>query len=414
MVSTRSQGQEPIPESKISSTTKRDYDKRKRVDDAGSMTTPDIQAKKPKVQSASHGSKKNLSRTLAAVVIPTTNHHTSNVPSISPQHDASGYEANKNTTHSRENERETISQASGSQKESAGIEHSALSTETASSTPKKAKGLHTGGLPVETTAAGSVPALDTSTQPDNKPPNMRHKRFESEEATFNPFSSYPASPSRPVIDAQPTIQGAVSISSDDEAPDVVTKLSGQREARSVAAEATKTAEKQRAADKQRRRDRDSRLKSQAKISKIAAEKVRSKDALFDTSSEDGEGDDESSPHPSQGTWRIKDAALPALLPEDILAAEPTARMPTPPPKGEVVKATVNKRHRFLDQITQRPKDIGKVNIRIRVLEDRRAMLPPRISQDSQKLRESWLAGRLGPKGKVVVQRRKMRAGFVRR
>lgn len=412
MVSTRSQGQEPIQESKTSSATKRDYDKRKRVDDSGSMTTPDIQAKKPKVQSASHGSKKNIPRTLAAVVIPTTNHHTSNVPSIGPQHNGFGNEANKNTTHSRENERETRLQASGSQKESAGIEHSALPTETASSTPKAAKGLHAGELPAETTSAGGVPALDTSTQPDNKAPILKHKRFESEEATFKPFSSYPASPSRPVIDAQPTIQGAVSISSDDEAPEVVTKSSGQREARSVAAEATKTAERQRAADKQRRRDRDSRLKSQAKISKIAAAKVRSKEELFDTSSEDGEGDDESSPHPGQGTWRIKEA-LPALLPEEILAAEPTARMPTPPPKGEVAKATVNTRHRFLDQISRRPKDIGKGNIRIRVLEDRRAMLPPRISQDSQKLRESWLAGRLGPKGKVVVQRRKMRTGFVR-
>ncbi|KAI4262711.1 MAG: hypothetical protein L6R42_002115 [Xanthoria sp. 1 TBL-2021] len=444
MVSTRSQDQEPIQASKLSSAKEKNPEKRKRSDDVGSITTPNARAKKHKIEGTSRGSKKYISSTLAAVVIPTTNHHAANVPSFSSQHNGFGnYGASERKPHRaeqgrlrsssgqrgvadgagsstigvREDEKNTTSQASGSRKESAGIKQSASSKKTASSTPGKAKGLHTPELPTDTILAGGASALDTSAQPDNKPSNSRHKRFESEEATSKPFSSYPASPSRSVTDAQRTMQDAVSISSDDEAPEVVTKSSGQQEARSVAAEATKVAETQRAAEKQRRRDRDSRFKSQAKNSKVEAAKLKAKDECSDTSSEDDENDPKSSRHPhnpDQGTWTGRDA-LPALLPEEILAAEPTARMPTPPPKRDVVKATVNTRHRFFDQNSKPTKDLQKGNVRIRVLENRRAILPPKVSKDSQKLRESWLAGiRLGPKGKVVMERRKMGTGFVRR
>ncbi|KAI4270306.1 MAG: hypothetical protein L6R38_007168 [Xanthoria sp. 2 TBL-2021] len=443
MVSTRSQDHEPIQASKASSATEKNPEKRKRIDDIGSITTPNARAKKPKIEGTSRGSKKNISSTLAAVVIPTTNHHAANIPSISSQHNSFGNhgpserkphraeqgqlrpsgrhrrvadEAKNSTISIREDERDTRSQASGSRKESAGIRQSASSTKTASFTPRKAKGLHTPELPTDTIPAGGASAFDTSAQPDNKPPNSRHKRFESEEATSKPFSSYPASPSRSFIDAQRTTQDAVSVSSDDEAPEVVTKSSGQQEARSVAAKATKATETQQAAEKQRRRDRDSRFKSQAKNSKVEAAKLKAKEESSDTSSEDNEDDQKSSQHPhnpDQGIGKSRDT-LPTLLPEEILAAEPTARMPTPPPKRDVVKATVNTRHRFHDQNSKPPKDIQKGNVRIRVLEDRRAILPPKVSKDSQKLRESWLAGRLGPKGKVVMERRKLGIGFVRR
>lgn len=445
MVSTRSQDQEPIQASKLSSAKEKNPEKRKRSDDVGSITTPDARAKKHKIEGTSRGSKKSISSTLAAVVIPTTNHHAANVPTNSSQHNGFGnYGASERKLHRaeqgrlrsssgqrrvadgaensnigvREDKKNTTTlQASGSRKESAGIKQSVSSNKTASSTPRKAKELHTPELPTDTILAGGASALNTSAQPDNKPSNSRHKRFESEEATSKPFSSYPASPSRSVTDAQRTMQDGVSISSDDEAPDVVTKSSGQQEARLVAAEATKAVETQRAAEKQRRRDRDSRFKSQAKNSKVEAAKLKAKEECSDTSSEDDEDDPKSSRHPhnpDQGTWTGRDA-LPALLPEEILAAEPTARMPTPPPKRDVVKATVNTRHRFFDQNSKPTKDLQKGNVRIRVLENRRAILPPKVSKDSQKLRESWLAGiRLGPKGKVVMERRKMGTGFFRR
>ncbi|KAL8853122.1 MAG: hypothetical protein Q9221_002004 [Calogaya cf. arnoldii] len=441
MVATRSQDQKPAKASKEPVATGKKHEKRKRIDDTTYVTTFNTDAKKPKIEGASRNSKNNLSSTLAAVVIPATKHDIANVPSIEYQDDGLGEvsepkargaeqeqlrpstgnrriadEAKDSTIGIRKEVKATKSRTNRSRKEPDKTKRSISSTKTTSSTPRKAKGLRTVKLPTDTISSEDASALDAPAQLDNKHPNSRHKRFESEEATTKPLSPSSASVSRTFMDISHTIQDTLSESSDDEAPEVVTQSSGRHEAHFAAAEAVKAAETQRAAEKQRRRDRDSRLKSQAKISKVVPPKFKSRDKPSDTSSDDGEDDQKPFHHPhnpDQDTWTSKDG-LPALLPDEILAAEPMARMPTPPPKLEVVKATVNTRHRFLDQVSKPPKDIQKGKVRIRVLEDRRAILPPKVSKHSQMLRESWLAGRRGPKGKVVMERKKMGTGFVRR
>ena len=427
MVATRSQDQESVQASKASKTTERNREKRKRIDDIGSTTTPKPRIKKPKTKGASQSSRQNTSSTLAAVVIPTTKNHEVNGSSVAIQDESIGNDgAPARRPHRAEQGRpylsnsdnqivvpsnmdlansgnDTTSQPSETQTELTGSNQKAPSTKTLSSKRRKAKKPHTTEAAPEMMSSAGVSALD-------EPQNSRHKRFASEEAFPELLPSHSMNPSPSVIDEQRAAQDDALSSSDEEAPEVVTKASGQQQARSVAAEATKAAEMQRAAEKQRRRDRDSRLKSQAKISKVEAAKLKMKEEQADTSSEE---DEDHSQNAEQDKWTTQDA-LPALLPDAILAAEPAPRMPTPPLRRDVMKATVNTRHRFLDQTSKPPKDIQTGKVRIRVLEDRRAILPPKVSKNTQMLRESWLAGRRGRKGDVVMKRRKMGTGFVRK
>ncbi|KAL9001451.1 MAG: hypothetical protein Q9169_000026 [Polycauliona sp. 2 TL-2023] len=436
MVATRSQDKEPADVSKASAPAPQLLEKRKRNDDVSSITTPNPPAKKSKIEGESGSSSKVSSRTLAAVVIPTTHQHEANVPSVEVEADAIGsHRASKRKSGRFEEgqlhlsggnyriddnvEPETVgieregkdsrSQARQTQTRMVGIKQAASSPKSQLSARKKSKRPNRMEPRTETMSSEGSSALNESREP-------KHKRFGSEESFPEPIPSRSGPPSPTVPKVQRTAQDVILVSSDDEAPEVVTKSSGQQEARSVAVEATKAIESQRAAEKQRRRDRDLQLKTQAKASKTEAAKLQVNDERLDTSSESDENDRTTSqhqPHENQKRSTSKQR-LPALLPEEILAAEPMARLPTPHPRLDVVKAPANTKHRFLDQIWKPPKDIQKGNVRIRVLEDRRAILPPKVSKNSQMLRESWLAGRRGQKGKPVTERRKLGTGFIRK
>ncbi|KAI4093458.1 MAG: hypothetical protein LQ344_002871 [Seirophora lacunosa] len=270
-------------------------------------------------------------------------------------------------------------------------------------------------------------------------PESKHKRFGNEEITSGSPTVPLGDPStetlgiddrvgeskedispegppskRPAMEG--TIEDSEAESSSDESPEVVTKTSGLEKVRTAAAEATKAAEAQRAAGKQKRRERDRLLKLQAKNTKKQAEQMDAQESTPATPTR-GDMEDSSSPSPSDSpngfTWSSRDA-LPTLLPDEILAAEPVIRFPTPSPERVVAKAPINKRQRFLEETSKRPKDIQKGNVRIRVLEEQRSILPPKVSKMSQSIRESWLVGRPGAKGRATVERRKMGSGFVRR
>ncbi|KAL8644993.1 MAG: hypothetical protein Q9210_006959 [Variospora velana] len=267
--------------------------------------------------------------------------------------------------------------------------------------------------------------------PSNKSegrPESRHKRFGNEEATFRPphvpFRDFyterhvtngkvgESTENIPSEDPPPeksategTIEDPEAESSSDEAPEVVTKMTGLEKARTAAAEAAKAAEAQRAAGKQRRRERDKLLKLQAKTTKKDA--IPTKSVMEDSSSPSSPGS------PNEAKWSSRDA-LPALLPDEILAVEPIRRFPTPPPEPVLAKAPINKRQRFLEESSKTPKDVKKGSVRIRILEDQKVILPPKVSKRSQSIRESWLVGRQGAQGIATVERRKMGSGFVRR
>ncbi|KAL8751316.1 MAG: hypothetical protein Q9184_006107 [Pyrenodesmia sp. 2 TL-2023] len=300
----------------------------------------------------------------------------------------------------------------------------------------------------------------TSSTPDRRP-DSRHKRFANEEITFSPSLKKPPSEELAISDMyenpraeiapkdlspepstmhdtieefkaeitvdpspeQPVTRGRIqdseADSGSDEAPEVVTKSTGLEKARSAMAEATKAVKAQRAAGKQKRRDRDTLLKLQARATKEEAEQTGPRDVRLDTPTAN-EMDGRFSTPPLKPATDIKwpgTNLLPALLPDEILAAEPMPRLPTPspePPEPALVKAPMNRRQRFLEENPKPPEDVRKGNVRIRVLEDRGAILPPKVSKQSQSIRESWLAGRPGAKGKAMMERRKIGGGFVRR
>ncbi|KAL8910730.1 MAG: hypothetical protein Q9171_004023 [Xanthocarpia ochracea] len=436
MVATRSQDQEPA---KASEAAERTPDKRKRIEENSTITRPNPPVKKSKLE-GSHSSNKTDSHTLAAVVVPTNNHQKARTPSQTSQSDSLandgtckpmpfriGQERMSPSTH---DERlvdvadisiakfgeDIEAQAPGSWEKRAETKRSTPSTKFTSSGRRRSKRTHTMEPPTDESTLGVASAYDTSTQSTNAPLDLQHKRSYIEAAGLDDPVSRPNPALSKYVEPKHKIRDTESVPSDDEAPEVVTKSSGQQEARSAAAEATKAAATQRAAEKQKRRERDMLLKSQAKGLKKESAQFTSRKAPSDISTEDGGVEQKGFPRLDDTNWAnwTSGDALPALLPDELLAAEPMARMPTPPLRRDVVKATVNTRRRFLDQASKPPKDIQRGSVRIRVLEDRRAMLPPKVSKDSKMLRESWLAGRLGSKGRVVMERRKISTGFVRR
>lgn len=185
--------------------------------------------------------------------------------------------------------------------------------------------------------------------------------------------------------------------------------------------------------KSRRRERDQRLRLQAE----SAKKFRSKDkpsskvrlkkgSLHEASIENGSESVEK-PDPLGGfPQTINDegqmpqanpkstgkSPLPLLLPKEILAAEPVIHAPLPPLSKS--KLAMSQKRKFLDPEPKPPKDIKRGNVNIRVLEDHRSSLPPKSSQTSKALRESWLTGRPGFKGAIQVPRKKPNGGFVRK
>lgn len=104
--------------------------------------------------------------------------------------------------------------------------------------------------------------------------------------------------------------------------------------------------------------------------------------------------------------------LPLLLPEEILRAQPAVHAPRLPVSRS--KVALRQKRKFLDTESKPRKDIKRDDVTICFLQDDRSILPPKSSQLSQTLRESWLMGRRGFKGESGVPRRKFSGGFVGR
>lgn len=258
------------------------------------------------------------------------------------------------------------------------------------------------------------PSLPDSSPSEVKPNKSKHKRFEGDETIIPPSASVSTNlPHEDPARRDVTQDSEVEIS-DDEAPDVVSQSTGLQKTRTAAAETAKAIEAQQAMEKQKRKERNDLLERQAKAIKKEAKEDKIEGTRSRTPTDDDNTDQErASPrnHSADFQWSNNDA-LPELLPNEILAAEPMIRFPTP--ESLMVSAPINKKHRFLDKTSKPPKDVRNGNVRIRVLEEIQASLAPKVSKPSQRIRESWLAGRTGAKGRVVMERRKMGSGFVRR
>ena len=264
-------------------------------------------------------------------------------------------------------------------------------------------------------------------------PKAAHKRFASEEPKPPPVRR-PKTQEHSKPHDEDGDTNVVVADSDDDAPETLTAPAGLEQFRATAVEAARAVEKydgfnvlyfttykltifrQEATIKEKRKARDSRLKEQAKSAskrrKIHRETLPESDP--ENASKGSTGSVSNQPKASTYSRMTGRSALPALLPDEILAIDPAARRPPPLKEPEARLVSVSKKRKFVDADPKPPKDVQRGPVRVRVLEPQRQLLPPRASKTSKALKEAWLVGRRGAGGAVVVQRRKLGGGFVRK
>lgn len=163
--------------------------------------------------------------------------------------------------------------------------------------------------------------------------------------------------------------------------------------------------------REKRRKLDERRKLQAKSSKIKELSTPSDDLLSESTAT------------LQGstTQDARRRALPALLPEDILNAEPMDRPPTPPAEDMFAVPKKSNKLRFLDRTEKAPKDVQAGDVTIRVLDapstkpKSKTALAPKASKSGRNVKENWMK-RDRNTAKVNGMRRTAggSSGFVRR
>ena len=169
-----------------------------------------------------------------------------------------------------------------------------------------------------------------------------------------------------------------------------------------------TKHRQEADRKAKRRERDQLLKSQAKASskhkqpkeKPLPSNPLSKDAQVNARTTNPHDDPQSKPKPTSKT------PLPTYLPASVLATSPP---PLPSVQPPTRPSSTSQKRKFLDADPKPPKDLKRGNLKVRVLQEEKTSLPPRVSKNGRALREAWLMGRR--QGAVVPRRE---AGWKRR
>ena len=168
--------------------------------------------------------------------------------------------------------------------------------------------------------------------------------------------------------------------------------------------------RQEKATKEKRQIRDARLKEQVQLAK--EKRRRHKDVSPENQPDAITTDTLLGSHAATNGRKLDiNSPLPLFLPDEILAVEPVARLPTLPPD---LLASKPQKHRFLEREPKHPKDVKHGPITFRVLKDNSSTLPPKVSKSSKSLREYWLSGQRGPRGNMELERRKISMGFVRK
>ncbi|PGH09039.1 hypothetical protein AJ79_05768 [Helicocarpus griseus UAMH5409] len=220
------------------------------------------------------------------------------------------------------------------------------------------------------------------------------------------------------IEEEPKLNGAHdSEDSDDEAPETVDNSAQLRKLKEVARKEAQAKQRAETLEKEKRRERDQRLKAQA-IAKPVPIKHTSPGPQ-DRRAKQDEILSESSAT-LQGSTAKPSRSLPTLLPDEILNAEPSAYIPTFSEIESNSTRKMPKKHKFLDKVEKRPKDIKVRGTSIRVLESSGsgsgcASLPPKTSKGTRRVKESWMAGnRTLPSGGSLRRITAGSGGFVRK
>ena len=173
--------------------------------------------------------------------------------------------------------------------------------------------------------------------------------------------------------------------------------------------------------RQQRRDRDQRFKAQSKTRRGEKEtekrisltsEGRTEMVASSSTSMDPHHQKDDAPGEIVRTSTAK-FVLPDFLPEEILAAEPYRRPPPEPRQVKVNRPQPSNKHVVFTHEEKPPKDVRRGPVKVRVLEKRNPVLPPRAAKAAKSLREDWLTGRSKKGGAAAVERRQMRTSFVK-
>ncbi|CAD6446814.1 bb1e900c-59e2-409f-9702-51c25cd3032a [Sclerotinia trifoliorum] len=286
-----------------------------------------------------------------------------------------------------------------------------------------------------TTASGDISTLSTTTAAVITPVAKKHKRFESAEPEPVPEEKLE------IIE----IKDDEDESSDDDAPEEVTKNQAAESAKEKEREAAKAIEEQEAAAKRKRQEKNANLQRQSEISskkrklddqsgqdemlppaqKWKAEVTSSAPATIERG--DIEMDEESNTLEGDGT---ADGRLDSEDIEDINRAfAPPGHLPLPdllpaeyledndddtPESGNLHSSLPTrfvKTNKLRHLLEKRPKDKRVGSTTFRVAETRNSHLPPKASNQARSLKESWLQGRAGTK--IKPNRKPFNQGFIK-
>ncbi|KAG0160699.1 hypothetical protein PDIDSM_8229 [Penicillium digitatum] len=279
--------------------------------------------------------------------------------------------------------------------------HSASASKTENQQTKRRRRSDPKATGTDEDATKPTPAEKSNVIGD-KAPAAKKIRFDSEEP-----ETVEAQPEE--ISEAPTHEDDED-DSDDDAPETIDNSAQLLKMKEQAKkqEAAKQLEEQ--LKREKRRKLDERRKLQAK-SVVKPKEAPTDDMLSESTAT------------LQGTTTqdARRAALPALLPDDILNAEFAIRPPTPPAEDQLAVPKKSNKLRFLDKQDKLPKDVNMGDVSIRVLDapsskkSSKPALAPKISKAGRNLKSSMLQKtRTIAQGNGLRQKAGGPSGFVRR
>ena len=220
-----------------------------------------------------------------------------------------------------------------------------------------------------------------------------HIRFGDDDP---PTAEEIASDSTVLLKPKENGQSRLDTESDDDAPEEVAQTLARDKVKTARREATRAIEGQRAAEKQKRRSQADRFKQQAGISKRGSKRKRinggrDEDNKVSSASRNHDSDDNDFTIDENRVSKLsRKKALPDLLPDEILAVDPPPRLPTPEFKdgkspNESPPRTAQTFEQKLAKADKPPKDVKRGPVKVRVLEKKNALLPPRANTQSRNL-----------------------------
>ncbi|MCJ1368849.1 hypothetical protein MMC20_000056 [Loxospora ochrophaea] len=297
----------------------------------------------------------------------------------------------------------------------------ALSPELSASRKKRKADMQTkgsaSGSGVKPNVTSQGPVGSNGTLSAGKSPTKRtHRRFQSEEPDVIKSPSLERDGQAGI--GESTTEPDEISNTEDEEPETVSASIGLDQSRIPVADAAKAIERQKAISRTKRKAHDKLLKKQARSATKRKSHVTT--LAQDVGLEGLESHQPPNANREQGvmselsTKLSNKKPLPAFLPDEILAAEPTTEPPPTQLEALTRRTSGPRKRKFIDTDSKSPHDIKREGTTFRVLASDQTALPAKASKASKMLKESWLAGRRGIKGGEFVKRFRVNAGFVRK